>query len=130
MPQLDIISFFSQLFWLFIVFTFFYFMFFEYVVPVFGRIIKIRKKKLNKSLLIQEKLLSEIQMVSVSYDSIIKASCLDCSFFFNKGFSQIATWLAFTQGKTLSKIILSANYIQIFAKMKRLQIILVNVLFF
>jgi hypothetical protein len=50
MPQLDFISFFSQIFWLCLVFVFFYLFVFKNLVPFVSRIIKVRGKKVNKAI--------------------------------------------------------------------------------
>ena len=50
MPQLDFISFFSQIFWLCLVFVFFYLFVFKNLVPFVSRIIKVRDKKVNKAI--------------------------------------------------------------------------------
>jgi hypothetical protein len=49
MPQLDFISFFSQIFWLCLVFVFFYLFVFKNLVPFISRIIKLRDKKVHKA---------------------------------------------------------------------------------
>jgi hypothetical protein len=49
MPQFDIFSFFSQLFWLFVGFSYLYLLLSFYILPAFAAILKIRAKKLNQS---------------------------------------------------------------------------------
>lgn len=49
MPQLDPISYMSQLTWLIIIFVFFYFLVAQYFVPGISTIFKVRKKKLEAS---------------------------------------------------------------------------------
>jgi hypothetical protein len=46
MPQFDIFSFFSQLFWVFLGFTLLYLLFSFYLLPSLAAILKIRKRKL------------------------------------------------------------------------------------
>jgi hypothetical protein len=46
MPQFDIFSFFSQLFWVFLGFILFYLILSSYLLPSLGSILKIRKRKL------------------------------------------------------------------------------------
>ena len=45
MPQLDIVSFFNQVFWLFLIFFVFYVVTFKEVLPFVSRILKVRFKK-------------------------------------------------------------------------------------
>ena len=49
MPQFDTFSFFSQLFWVFICFTYLYFVLCLYLLPAFASVLKIRAKKLAQT---------------------------------------------------------------------------------
>ena len=49
MPQLDQVTFFSQFFWLFIIFIAFYLMILKNYLPPLSRILKFRKKKITHS---------------------------------------------------------------------------------
>lgn len=49
MPQLDFVSFFNQIFWLFLIFVLFYTFFFKNFVPFLLRVFKTRFKKLGKA---------------------------------------------------------------------------------
>jgi len=48
MPQFDIFSFFTQLFWVFLGFTFFYLILTSYLLPSLSVILKIRNRKLKQ----------------------------------------------------------------------------------
>ena len=64
MPQLDHLSYLSQVFWLIVIFGSFYFVTLTYILPTISQIIKTRKEKLSSyttdssSLKIEEKLLT------------------------------------------------------------------------
>ena len=64
MPQLDHLSYLSQVFWLIVIFGSFYFITLTYILPTISQIIKTRKEKLSSyttdssSLKIEEKLLT------------------------------------------------------------------------
>lgn len=49
MPQLDTFSFFSQVFWVLLFFTFFYFFNLRQVLPAVATILKVRSRTLQKS---------------------------------------------------------------------------------
>ena len=49
MPQFDTFSFFSQLFWVFIAFTYLYLSLCLYLLPAFAAVLKIRAKKLSQT---------------------------------------------------------------------------------
>jgi len=48
MPQFDIFSFFSQLFWVFLAFIVLYLLLTFYILPAIGTTLKIRKRKLSQ----------------------------------------------------------------------------------
>ena len=48
MPQFDTFSFFSQLFWVFIGFSYLYLLLCFYILPAFSAVLKIRAKKLSQ----------------------------------------------------------------------------------
>ena len=50
MPQFDKITFFTQIFWLFVTFSCFYFIFLTFFLPKLSFILKARNKKLQKGL--------------------------------------------------------------------------------
>merc|ERR1711871_1204176 len=47
MPQLDTLTFFTQIFWVFVMFSVFYAICLKHILPGISRILKIRKKKLE-----------------------------------------------------------------------------------
>ena len=47
MPQLDTVTFLSQIFWLVIIFSVFYLIVLTHILPAISRILKVRKKKLE-----------------------------------------------------------------------------------
>jgi len=49
MPQFDTFSFFSQLFWVFVGFSYLYLLLCFYILPAFAAVLKIRAKKLAQS---------------------------------------------------------------------------------
>jgi hypothetical protein len=49
MPQFDTFSFFSQLFWVFLGFSYLYLLLCFYILPAFAAVLKIRAKKLNQT---------------------------------------------------------------------------------
>jgi hypothetical protein len=69
MPQFDIFSFFSQLFWVFIGFCYLYTIICFYVLPAFAAVLKVRSKKLT-------------QTANVASTEITKSSTTNNSSFF------------------------------------------------
>jgi len=71
MPQFDTFSFFSQLFWVFLAFTYLYLSLCLYLLPAFAAVLKIRAKKL-----------SQMGKVNTSSDTIIlnRSNCVYSKF--------------------------------------------------
>jgi len=49
MPQFDTFSFFSQLFWVFLAFSYLYLVLCFYILPAFATVLKLRAKKLSQT---------------------------------------------------------------------------------
>jgi F0F1-type ATP synthase membrane subunit b/b' len=71
MPQLDKITFISQVFWLLIIFFSFYFIMFKNFIPYIGLIFKTRSKKIEKNLKQKEFFKNQEFKTSLQYELII-----------------------------------------------------------
>jgi F-type H+-transporting ATPase subunit b len=89
MPQLDIASYFSQIFWFLIIFSIFYFIFFNKVVSFFGSSIKIRTKKLNKSVQSVENFKKESESFFTNYNALFNNSVQVSASSFGKAFTSL-----------------------------------------
>jgi len=89
MPQLDIASYFSQIFWFLIIFSVFYFVFFNKVVSFFGSSIKIRTKKLIKSNMSVSQFQKESKAFASNYNDLFNNSVQVSVASFTKAFSSI-----------------------------------------
>jgi hypothetical protein len=103
MPQLDLVSFFSQIFWFLLFFYSFYFIFLNKVVSYFGSCIKIRNKKLIKSSSISNSFNSETVNFSNDYNNLFKNSIQASTFSFTQAFTSLNSNLKKAELSTLSK---------------------------
>mmetsp|Transcript_24903 Transcript_24903/g.53732 ORF Transcript_24903/g.53732 Transcript_24903/m.53732 type:complete len:143 (-) Transcript_24903:179-607(-) len=79
MPQLDIITFLNQVFWLFLFFIFFYLVLIKSLLPSLAFAIKLRKKKLAIGSFFIERLFNEIENVNLFYTSFLKKNLSNVS---------------------------------------------------
>jgi hypothetical protein len=97
MPQFDTFSFFSQLFWVLIGFSYLYLLLSFYILPAFAAILKIRAKKLA-------------QINTAANATEIVASRLDNSAFFENITVKLNN-LTWTRGNLVSDINFSYNHL-------------------
>lgn len=93
MPQLDPVTFFSQFFWLCFFFFTFYIAICKDFLPKMGRILKLRKKKINVSTQGVESMEQENEKVNASSKAIVENSLNTCSQFFSTQMQQMESWL-------------------------------------
>jgi len=72
MPQFDKITFFNQIFWLFVTFSCFYFIFLAFFLPKLSFILKARHKKLQKGLTEVFVFSREQVIVTVVFNSFVE----------------------------------------------------------
>lgn len=89
MPQLDITTYFSQIFWFLIIFSLFYFLFFNKVISFLGSSIKIRNKKLNKNITSASNFEKESTEFAINYNNLFNNSVQISANSFSKAFSSI-----------------------------------------
>ena len=74
MPQLDHLSYLSQIFWLIVIFGSFYFITLTYILPTINQIIKTRKEKLSSYTTDSSSLKIEESLITYKYqDYLVKA---------------------------------------------------------
>ena len=98
MPQLDLITFISQIFWLVFFFIFFIIIIFNNFLPIISRVIKIRSKKMSKMkynfiLLTKEQIITQ-----KNYDNLLKKIINSSIMITGKCTSYLNDWLLFKLG--------------------------------
>lgn len=74
MPQLDTLTFFTQIFWVFVMFSVFYAICLKHILPGISRILKIRKKKLEFNKNAMDSFVDEERQTASSYETLLAQS--------------------------------------------------------
>jgi len=114
MPQLDLVSFFSQIFWFLLFFFTFYFIFLNKVVFYFGSCIKIRNKKLIKSSSISTEFKDEITQFSNNYNTLFKDSIQISTSSFTQSFVSLNNQMQDISKSSLNKKVTNQNFLKNF----------------
>ena len=74
MPQLDTLTYFTQVFWVFVTFTVFYAVCLRHILPGISRILKVRKKKLEYNKNAMDSFVDEERSTATSYEQMLAES--------------------------------------------------------
>jgi len=102
MPQLDLVSYFSQIFWFLLLFLTFYFLLYNKVIFYLGSCIKIRNKKLIKASSNSDQFSNEIINFSNNYNKLFKNSIQTSTFSFTQSFIVLNANLKETETTSLN----------------------------
>jgi len=79
MPQLDIVTFTGQIFWLFVVFFVFYSIVLKQILPMLARILKTRQKKLDNSRMSTDQFGEENADTANAYANLVVSSLTEAT---------------------------------------------------
>jgi F0F1-type ATP synthase membrane subunit b/b' len=125
MPQLDTYMYFSQVFWLFVIFTTFYILVLNNILPNISRVLKLRRKQINAGdgSVIGE----EHKAVMATTSGVLETSLKDSTTFLNNVRNSSSEWLEASlkeaNEKTLAE--LNKNYLKNIGELKG-QSLLIN----
>lgn len=125
MPQLDTYMYFSQVFWLIIMFTTFYILVLNNILPNIARVLKLRNKQINTS---ESSLVSkEHEKVMETTSNTLEYSLQDSTKFLNNVRKASSTWLEDSLKETNEKTLveLNKNYLKSIGELKG-QSLLIN----
>ena len=71
MPQLDVVTYFSQVFWVLFVFLFFYTVVLKQLLPLIARVVKVRSKKTDINRISVDIYKNEIFGTQKSFDNLV-----------------------------------------------------------
>jgi len=108
MPQFDKITFFNQIFWLFVFFFGFYFIFLKIFLPKLSSILKARTKKLQKGSFGVTFFAKEQDNVIISYNNSIEQTSSVIKIFVSNSSTNLAVWLE-SSIKSLNKETLDSS---------------------
>ena len=94
MPQLDPVTYFSQFFWLCFFFFSFYIVICKDFLPKMGRILKLRKKKINVSAQGVQNMEQENEKVNASSKAVVDNGINTCSQLLSTQLHRVESWLA------------------------------------
>lgn len=109
MPQLDKVTFMSQLFWLIVVFGSFYLFIWKSLLPSISQIFKVRQKKMDSNQLGSNTYKEEEVSVTESYDKLLSRAMLESRQLFVETSDFSATWLNNSIKDINEKTLLTVN---------------------
>ena len=107
MPQLDTYMYFSQVFWLLVLFTIFYILVLNNVLPKISRVLKLRRKRISSegSSVLSE----EHQAVMVTTSNVLETSLTDSKLFLSNVRESSSVWLESSLKEANEKTLLDLN---------------------
>jgi len=93
MPQVDLVTFFPQVFWLSILFLFFYIFILREVLYSINGILKIRLKNIEYNLSNKNLLQNEFLQIYINYSNYCIQLFTKINFLYKNKFNYISTWL-------------------------------------
>lgn len=109
MPQLDTLTYLSQLFWVFIIFAVFYAMVVRHILPALSTAIKVRKKKLQANSTLISSLETEELETASSYETILMNSLAESRSLLTKTTESATEWLKVTSSETNASDLKESN---------------------
>ena len=103
MPQLDASTFLSQVFWLSVFFFTFYLIVLKNILPVVGRMIKVRSKKIDTTRENIAALENEQNQITRDYETIMTKSLQESADLLNRTNNTANAWVKETEQKTNSQ---------------------------
>lgn len=103
MPQLDVMTFFTQFFWFSLGFSFFYIMLLHFVIPSISLVLKYRRKKLEFLALDINQKKENVSSLLTTYDNIIYKAFNSSKNYFAKVITHSDSWMQKSIQDTNSK---------------------------
>jgi len=128
MPQLDTYTYFSQVFWLLVIFTIFYILILNNILPNISRIVKLRNKQINA---VNSSNVTEEHRIVMSITSGLLRSSLNASIMvLNNVHNSSSIWLGISIKETNKKRLLDLNkfYLKSIGDLKGQVILITNFL--
>jgi len=128
MPQLDTYMYFSQVFWLLVIFTIFYILILNNILPNISRVLKLRRKQINAgdSSIIGE----EYKTVLNTTSGIIEISLKDSTSFLSNSRNSSTVWLETSLKEANEKTLLelNKNYLKSVGELKGQSLLINNII--
>ena len=109
MPQLDSLTFVTQIFWVLVLFFTFYAIFLNTVIPSVGKIIKIRRKKIEFENSQSSKLNDEEEIIRSEYEGLLVKSLIESRQLLSETIKSSLKWYNDSIETTNKTILLNVN---------------------
>ncbi len=119
MPQLDTLTYFTQVFWVFVTFTVFYAVCLRHILPGISRILKVRKKKLEYNKNAMDSFVDEERSTATSYEQMLAESLNASRSLLLKTAELGTSWLSFVSVEVNKTSLKSMNesYLRVFGSL-------------
>jgi hypothetical protein len=128
MPQLDTYMYFSQVFWLLVIFTIFYILILNNILPNISRVLKLRRKQISvgDSSIISE----EYKTVMNTTSGVIEVSLKDSTSFLSNTRESSSIWLKTSLKEANEKTLLELNktYLKSIGELKGQSFLINNII--
>lgn len=109
MPQLDKVTFLSQVFWLIVIFVSFYLISLRYLLPTVGKILKVRKNKIESNNKQLTSFKEEESFVTENYETVLRNSLIESQKLLTEAIQSSLVWLDTSMKKTNESMLLEMN---------------------
>ena len=107
MPQLDTYMYFSQVFWLLVIYSFFYILVLRNILPSVSRVLKVRRKRMSSEG--SDTLGEENNEVMNTTSGVLETSLKDSTAFLSNVRQSSSTWLEASLKEANEKTLLDLN---------------------
>ncbi len=109
MPQLDKITFLSQVFWLIVIFVSFYLISLRYLLPTISQILKVRQNKIESNNKQLTNFKEEESFVTENYETVLRNSLIESQKLLTEAIQSSLVWLDTSMKKTNESMLLEMN---------------------
>lgn len=109
MPQLDKITFLSQVFWLIVIFVSFYLISLRYLLPTISKILKVRQNKIESNNKQLTNFKEEESFVTENYETVLRNSLIESQKLLTEAIQSSLVWLDTSMKKTNESMLLEMN---------------------
>lgn len=109
MPQLDKITFLSQVFWLIVGFISFYLITLRFILPTIAEILKVRQKKIEYNSTQLTSFKEEESFVTEQYETVLRNSLVESQKLLTEAVQSSLLWLETSMKKTNESTLLDMN---------------------
>lgn len=128
MPQLDTYMYFSQVFWLLVIYSFFYILVLQNILPEVARVLKLRRKRMSSES--SNTLSEEHKEVMTTTSGVLETSLKDSTTFLTNVRVSSSEWLEASLKEANEKTLLDLNkgYLKSVGELKGQSLLINNII--